>query len=165
MDIYQLNQTNRPLGVIKYWDADNMLIMDQHYQRGDVWGITRRRNLIRSIVQGVPIPSIIVNYRQSDIDVLYSVIDGKQRITTILGFLNNQFYVPSEWFGEKPKRFIEFKDLPLPKQRRFKNRPIQFTEGSIPEEQEVELFELVNFGGVPQGKTDNDIEMFEKIEK
>jgi hypothetical protein len=153
----RLSQTSRPISVISYWSETNGMVLDAPYQRGDVWGVTRRRNLIRSILLGIPIPSIIINDRASagwDELVSCAVIDGKQRITAILMFLTDQLDVPGSWFGLKD-RSVLFSQLPIPKQRKFKNYPIAFTEGqllSLSEEQEV--FGLVNYGGVPQGESD-----------
>lgn len=112
-------------------------------------------NLIKSILQGVPIPSIIVNNRDWESDnYRIAVIDGKQRITSILNFLGDSLAVPGEWFGvDMP--FVHFGDLPIEKQRHFRQSTLAFSEGqlrSIEEEQYV--FELVNFGGVPQGQKD-----------
>jgi len=59
----KLSQTNRPMDVIKHWHIDGQLLLDPPYQRGDVWGYKRQANLIRSILLGVPIPSIIINDR------------------------------------------------------------------------------------------------------
>lgn len=152
-----LTNTNRPCDVIRHWHKEGELLLSPPYQRGDVWGPTRRRNLIRSVMLGVPIPSIIINDRLraewDNGDAAIVVIDGKQRITTLLRFLEDEFTVPGEWFDERGD--IRFGDLPVAKRRRFTNQPLAFSEGvlaSIDEEREV--FELVNFGGVPQGQTD-----------
>lgn len=152
-----LTNTNRPCDVIRHWHKEGELLLNPPYQRGDVWGPTRRRSLIRSVLLGVPIPSIIINDRLradwDNADAFIAVIDGKQRITTLLRFLSNEFTVPGDWFGEDGD--VLFSSLPIAKQRRFTNQPLAFSEGvlgSIDEEREV--FELVNFGGVPQGATD-----------
>lgn len=149
-----MSQTARPIDVFDYWNKQGHLLLSPPYQRGDVWGNTRRRNLIKSILLGVPIPSIIVNDRfAGNWDETVAVIDGKQRITTILMFLNSDLSVPGEWFdvwGE-----VTYAQLPLPQQRRFKTIPLQVCEGQLPNiESEIEVFELVNFGGVAQGETD-----------
>lgn len=88
-----------------------------------------------------------------------AVIDGKQRITTILMFFDNQFSVPANWFNHG-EGWIAYQGLPSPLQRRFKNLPIGVSEGSIPDlAGETEVFELVNFGGVPQGQSDTGEEL------
>lgn len=154
----ELDQTNRPLDVVRHWADSDALLLSPPYQRGDVWGPVRRVNLIRSVLLGIPIPSIIVNDRfkaEWTNDVQYAVIDGKQRITTLLMFLGSQFAIPGEWLGTSgPKRFNE---LEIVNQRRIRNQPIAFSEGCLPTLEEEQLvFDLVNFGGVAQGESDND---------
>ena len=84
----------------------------------------------------------------------YAIIDGKQRIGAILGFIDNDFSVPGEWF-EVGAVEVYYRDLPVEKQRRFGNKPLQFCEGTLGTiEEEQEIFELINFGGVPQGESD-----------
>lgn len=152
----RLSQTARPVEVINYWRKSEGLLINPPYQRGDVWGPIRKRNLIRSILLGIPIPSIIINDRASagwDELITCAVIDGKQRITAILKFLDGELDVPGEWFGLPGK--VTFTDLPMADQRGFRQRPIPFTEGQLSSiEAEMEVFELVNFGGVPQGESD-----------
>lgn len=152
----RLSNTNRPLDVIRHWHNDGMLYVDPPYQRGDVWGIERRVNLIRSVLLGVPIPSIVVNDRMAadwPDDYRLAVIDGKQRCQTVLMFLNGEFSIPGAWVGMVGD--VVFGDLPLARQRRIKNHPMGFCEGCLETiEQEHEVFELINFGGVPQGEAD-----------
>ena len=152
----RLSQTNRPIETVDYWQKDNGMDLNAPYQRGDVWGEVRQRNLIKSILLGIPIPSIIINDRFSagwSDTVSCAVIDGKQRITTILKFLSGDLKVSGTWFGLDGD--VSFLDLPRNIQRGIKNTPLAFTEGQLGSlEEEKEVFELVNYGGVPQGETD-----------
>ena len=70
--------------------------LDPEYQRGDVWVDSARSELIKSILQNVCIPSIIVSKNKDDI---YVVIDGKQRLTTLFKFVDNEF--PLLWNGKR----------------------------------------------------------------
>lgn len=160
----RLSQTARPIETFTYWANNGQLLLSPPYQRGDVWGAIRQRNLIRSILLGVPIPSIIINDRFAAAwnsereklttdDECIAVIDGKQRITAILAFLRGALNVPGEWFGMSG--MVTFSELPMPRQRGFRQTPIQCCEGQLSGiEAEREVFELVNFGGVPQGESD-----------
>lgn len=152
----QLSTTNRPLDVLKHWQQEGYLYLDAPYQRGDVWGKLRRKNLIRSILLGIPIPSLIINDRfAAGWGEEIAVIDGKQRISSILMFLNNELEVPGKWFGLEGE--ITFDVLPIAQKRRFRGHAIGFSEGKLESlEQEIEVFELINYGGVPQGETDNE---------
>ena len=57
------------------------------YQRGDVWPTRDAQKLIESILRGIPLPSIIL-LRPARGNKLsnYEVVDGKQRLTSILRF-------------------------------------------------------------------------------
>lgn len=55
------------------------------YQRGDVWANGERQSLMESILRGVPLPSIIL--LRTGPTTPYEVVDGKQRLTTILRFV------------------------------------------------------------------------------
>lgn len=152
----ELFQTNRPLDVVSYWQKEGALFLDAPYQRGDVWGTTRRVNLIRSLIQNIPIPSIIVNDRMKaewKNDYRMAVIDGKQRITAILMFLQSELPIPGEWLGLKGEKL--FGDLDIVFQRKIRNMGLAFSEGCLTTLKDERLvFELVNFGGVPQGESD-----------
>lgn len=65
IDRLKITHTNRPVTVIKYWRDSGDLYLDAPYQRGGVWGETRRRNLVYSLLVGIPIPAILINDRQS----------------------------------------------------------------------------------------------------
>jgi len=152
----RLSQTARPMDVFAHWKREGYLELSPPYQRGDVWGMIRRRNLIRSIMLGIPIPSIIINDRfAANWGNEIAVIDGKQRITTILMFMEGELKVPSVWFGIDGDE-ITFPELPIARQRGMKNMPLPLCEGQLRTiEEEHEVFELVNFGGVPQGESDS----------
>lgn len=176
----QVSTSNRPLSWILFFgegkESATELDMDQPYQRGDVWGVTRRRNLIRSVLLGVPIPSMVVNDRFSarfsepgysrDQNWAYAIVDGKQRATTYLMFARDDFAVPASWFEADAVEqaedtadgpYVRYSGLDRRTQRRFESSPIGVAEGrfkTLAEEQMI--FDLVNFGGVPQGESDED---------
>lgn len=161
MNRLELQNTNRPLDVLLHWHRADYLDLWPPYQRGEVWGIVRKQNLIRSLLQGVPVASLIINDRTrntnkwGDIETKFlAVIDGKQRITAILDFLNGVIRVPGEWFDDE-REMVSYDDLMSSQQRRFKNLPLAVAEGSLRSiEEETAVFELVNFGGIPQGESD-----------
>jgi hypothetical protein len=157
---------NRPVDVFAYWQREDWIELNPPYQRGDVWGTKRRQNLIRSLMLGVPIPSIVVNDRLEakffgDGPIMYAVIDGKQRITSLLMFLNDELLVPSEWFNEwhveTDSELCSFKSLSKVGKRCFGNMPIAVSEGRLKTiEEEKEVFDLINFGGLAQGEVDSE---------
>ncbi|MHC6231738.1 GmrSD restriction endonuclease domain-containing protein [Arthrobacter sp. MMS24-T111] len=57
------------------------------YQRGDVWRTGARQMLVESILRGIPLPSVILLMPSDAQDQQYEVVDGKQRLTSILRFV------------------------------------------------------------------------------
>lgn len=62
------------------------LNLSPSYQRGDVWPVKDRQLLIESILRGIPLPSVII-LKTGAKDVAFEVVDGKQRLTSILMFM------------------------------------------------------------------------------
>lgn len=66
--------------------AAGQLNLEPGFQRNSVWSMKDRRSLIESMCQNFPIPSIFL-YKSTDGGRLkYVVIDGKQRIESVLTF-------------------------------------------------------------------------------
>lgn len=161
---YRVNNTAR---AVDFFCENPRFDLHQPYQRGVVWGLRRQRNLIKSLLMGVPVPAVVLNNRlaagfthpgyDSDRCWSYAVVDGKQRVTALRGFLNNGFSVPHDWWDEDADGDVFFDDLAPRQQRGFKNTPIPVAEGQFATlETERELFDLLNFGGLSQGETDDD---------
>lgn len=92
--------------------------LDAPYQRGSVWTIEQRRNLIKSLLMGLPVGSIIVSFLGYSAETAYRIVDGKQRIQTVQMFFRNEFSVPGHWFNTSEltdsaarERDITFSDL------------------------------------------------------
>lgn len=165
---YRVTNLNRTLDFFLDRDPDDLRFdMDQPYQRGVVWGLQRKQNLIKSLLMGVPVPAIITNDRfhagfkhpgySRDRNWMYAIVDGKQRVSTLQGFYTDQFPVPSEWWSER-SGWAYYSELTLPQQRNFRNTPISVAEGQFTTlAQEEELFALINFGGLAQGEVDEDV--------
>jgi hypothetical protein len=175
----RLNMTTRPVSWLYpvTTPGQQEFDVDQPYQRGDVWGLTRRRNLIRSLIMGVPIPSLVINDRGNGYfhhvgydeirSEAYAIVDGKQRATTYGMFGADEFSIPASWL--KPDwietvedtvdgPYVRRSGLSLGGRRRFDRCPVAVSEArfrTMAEEQLV--FDLVNFGGVAQGETDKDV--------
>src|SRR4051794_26328055 len=62
------------------------LNLEPGFQRKSVWSVADRRRLIESIIRGYPLPTVFFYQRTEGGQYVYDVIDGKQRIETLLMF-------------------------------------------------------------------------------
>lgn len=89
------------------------------YQRkGDVWSIEKQSFLIDSIFKNYPIPPIFL-HSETDLDTgktVYHVIDGKQRLGSIVKFINDELYLPENFgddrYGDESLNGLKFSEIP-----------------------------------------------------
>ena len=82
------------------WNQSGILKTDLPWLRNFRWAQYNKSILIESILMGIPIQTLFLKEQDGEIEV----IDGVQRIKTILSFLNDEFPVLSEnkeWTGLK----------------------------------------------------------------
>lgn len=73
-------------------DKSGELILQPEYQRKVVWPQRAKVSLMETILLGYPIPEIYLAYKTSaDGEQTASVVDGQQRLTSLLEFLRNKF--------------------------------------------------------------------------
>jgi hypothetical protein len=60
------------------------------FQRGHVWTVGYRRKLIKNMVQGKPIPAVFLYKEASGFKYLYNILDGKQRLESVILFIGNK---------------------------------------------------------------------------
>lgn len=76
------------LSQFSYFAEKERLNLTPSYQRGDVWPTSDAQKLIESVLRGIPLPSIILlrpTPKGKDAPK-YEVVDGKQRLTSLLRF-------------------------------------------------------------------------------
>lgn len=89
----------------------------RNLQRDLCWSPRQKSELIISILKDVKIPPLTivqVRDRKAEYPLVWQVIDGKQRLTTVLGFLRNEFPIiveGSEYY---------YNDLPVELQNKIK---------------------------------------------
>lgn len=104
--------------------------LEPGFQRNSVWSDSDRRRLVQSIVSNYPLPSMFLFKRVVNGGLIYDVIDGKQRLETILMFMEERHF----------KTFDVRLDLGEGEQsydwsyicRRFKNTRAAFNAYDIP---------------------------------
>jgi len=134
---------------------------DCNLQRGLVWTDLQKEQFILSLLRGASTLKFVVVEQVYKTHRTLKVIDGKQRITTIFSYMNNEF--PVNYNGT----LIYFKDLD-----RYAQKDITDPNGTrwdvhysyyddpISDDVLIQLFEQVNFLGTPQ-----DVDHLENIKK
>lgn len=74
---------------IEYVNKDKINLVPS-FQRGRVWSPSLRRKLIANIVKGRPIPAIFLYKEVAGEQYSYNILDGKQRLESIILFVGNQ---------------------------------------------------------------------------
>lgn len=116
------------------------------YQRRERWSIKKQSALIESFVLNIPIPPV---YLAEEAYGKYTVIDGKQRLSSITRFMRNQLQLAEL---EKFQRLEGYKFAGLPKELRnaLEIRPyvrvVTLLKQSDPD-LKYEVFERLNTGG------------------
>lgn len=100
---------SKPLSLYQIIEKLPYLDTDPPYQRGEVWKNAYKKELIRSILRGIPINTIHLVEKSESSSHLRWVLDGKQRIETIKSFTQNKFDVDFTFGGQRYN--IKWKDL------------------------------------------------------
>ncbi len=67
---------------------DGILVLAPDFQREFVWKLKEKSELIESILMGIPLPMI---YFFENEDGVQQVVDGKQRLTSLFQFMDDEF--------------------------------------------------------------------------
>ena len=95
----------------------NKYNFDPACQRKSVWNEERESFLIDSIMKNFSIPPIFLHQKINDENgkTIYDVIDGKQRLTSIIKFIENKIPLPDDYsdddFGDERLNGLKFEDL------------------------------------------------------
>lgn len=76
------------------------LVLDPTYQRNVVWKMDKKVSFIESLYMGIIIPPIYVVEIPGESllkGASYEVVDGKQRLSTIMGFIQDEFYLSPKY--------------------------------------------------------------------
>lgn len=130
---------------------------DDPIQRSaEQWDINKKRKLIDSILREYPIDPVRVIDKVEKVGEsgrakhTYIVIDGKQRLQTVLAFLNNRFALTSEISADflDGKTEAKFSELSEEVKNKFNDYNLGFYEAddTITEEEKREIFVRQNSG-------------------
>ena len=140
------------VGLIKDVFLQKNYNLKPDYQRRITWDNKKRSKLIESLIINIPIPPIFLYEYDYD---KYEVMDGLQRLTTIIDFYNNEYKLSGleEWKELDGKKY---KDLPEKIREGIDRRQLQvitlLKESAASEERADKIkrlvFERLNTGGV-----------------
>lgn len=126
----------------------NAIDVQPQYQRRERWSAEAQSALIESFLLNIPVPPV---YLAEEDFGNYSVIDGKQRLTTIKRFMREEFPLTRlERFQDL--QGMRFSELPVDLRNALRIRPyvrvVTLLKQSDPE-LKYEVFTRLNSGGMP----------------
>ena len=99
----------------------DQLNLDPPYQRRSVWSPRDKRYFIDTILNNCPAPAVFLHKTSDDNGVVtYHVVDGKQRLQTIIEFTQNKVYIPDNFSDIKLQK-KRWRDLESETRKRFWN--------------------------------------------
>jgi hypothetical protein len=158
---FKLHVTHNHIWV-KQFERSNLIDYDvylptknKNLQRGFVWSLEQKRELIWSILLERHIPTISVfsleaKERDAPYQEIVQVIDGKQRLSTMLDFYSEKFTIEIEGaeyaFSELPKEY----QLAISNYSITLNVVYDHPDREITDEDKIAWFKRLNFSGTPQ---------------
>ncbi len=129
----------------KWEKTPPMLNLAPDFQRGFVWTNKQKSELIESILMGIPLPLIYVKENEKGV---YVIVDGKQRLNTLFGFINNEFAL-ERLSILKDRNGLRFSELTPLEQNKIEDCSLTLHVIKAPTSDRVtfDLFDRVNRGG------------------
>lgn len=84
---------NVSIQTLMEWIETDMINLNPEYQRDVVWNSNQKRKFIDTILLQFPFPSVTLLKNDHNIDYDYECVDGKQRLTSIIHFVEGKFKV------------------------------------------------------------------------
>lgn len=139
------SSSTHPISDIRDWKTADRLELQPDFQRNEVWSRAAKIALIDTILLDIPMPKIYIKAVMKNEQTYRVVIDGQQRLTAIIEFLNNKFRlrVPHITLSEYDKKL--FRELPEDIRNKVLSYKIDFNEIVNPSSDDVrDLYARVN---------------------
>lgn len=126
-------------------DSTGQLNLDPPYQRKSVWTTKDRKFFLDTIFRNYPCPTIFIHkVTDDDGKTTYNVVDGKQRLQTILMFKNNDISIDED-YGDVTYDGKKFSELTPEQKRKFWNYVIVVDFVDLPDSGLInEVFDRLN---------------------
>lgn len=143
LDTFLIRTENRTVFEVVRRIQRNAFIMDPEFQREFVWNAEKQSKLIESVLMRIPLPVFYIAERD---DGKVVVVDGLQRLTTFLKFVNNEFRLRLP--GQPELDGKNFSELEGRLQNRIEdcNLTLYIIDSKAPERARLDIFERVNSG-------------------
>ena len=127
--------------------TDNSLVISPKFQRRPVWMESERSSLISTICATLPFPEIYIQHVTNPADGTeqHIVVDGQQRVTSILMFIDGELSLPEndDWNGQY------FRDFDDAKKEAFWNYRVVVRDLSLTNDAEIrDLFTRLNTNNI-----------------
>ncbi|WP_424101284.1 GmrSD restriction endonuclease domain-containing protein [Moorena producens] len=158
----ELETKPRAILYVYKWYSENKLFVNRRYQRKLVWTLKEKQKLIESILKNYPIPAILIA-ELDDSRETYEIIDGLQRLHSIISFIETAFctenkkYFDIQHFPTAKSRADEGSFVPNPKAKSYLSEkevntileyPLAFSVMSKAKKTEVnDVFKRINTYG------------------
>jgi len=142
----------KTIGEILNLFEKGQLNLEPGFQRSSVWADRDRRKLIDSILRNYPLPSIFLYRRYEEGNLVYDVIDGKQRLESVLMFTGakrgNRFQTKSRLPDQEQGDWIDWNVIKRKKlQYLITGYNLQIIEVTGEMADIIDLFVLINSTG------------------
>lgn len=132
------------------YEERGSVVLDPDFQRENVWSRKQKSELVESILMGIPLP---VMYFAEDKLGNLQVIDGRQRLTALFTYLNNDFPISSAPIlsSIKGKNFSQLEQKDQVKLEDYQII-VYIIKPSTPDRIKFDIFDRVNRGGTQLNK-------------
>src|SRR5208282_5887492 len=118
MSVEGRKPTLQAVGWLRDMYNAKLLDLDPPYQRRSVWNNAYKQFFIDTVLKNYPVPPIFVNMEVTGTGAtIYHVIDGKQRLSAILEFLEDGFPISKEKYSPQNLAGKYFSALELTTQK------------------------------------------------
>lgn len=139
----QWESYSHPISDVRDWNDNCRLELRPDFQRNEVWSKAAQIMLIDTIIKGVPIPKVYIKSIIQGGNTYRVVIDGQQRLTAILKFVNNELALKKPYIGDYQGK--KFEELPPDIQNQILRYKIDINEIFNPTDEEIrDLYSRVN---------------------
>lgn len=128
-------------------------------QRPFVWTLFQKQQFILSLMKGAPIPKVaVIRHEFENHKTIWQVIDGKQRLSTYLQFIGNEFPIIHDGVEYYFNDLDELFQYRMNTYNFYADVAYSYWDKEISDNDKIIWFNQINFAGTPQ-----DVEHMNKL--